>query len=46
VPGYHPSKVRDPEWVEKWADAYSGLPDNLVPLLDTSDPEIPPQFVM
>lgn len=46
VPGYHPSKVRDPDWVEKWAYAYSGLPAGVVPLLDTSDPEIPPQFLM
>lgn len=44
MPRFHPSKVRDPEWVEKWAHAYSDLPDDTIPLLDTSDPDIPPQF--
>jgi len=45
VPGYHPSKVKDPAWVKKWAQAYSDLPDDVVPLLDTTDPDIPPQFM-
>ena len=45
LPGYHPSKVKDPAWVEKWAHAYSELPDDLLPLLDTTQADIPPQFV-
>lgn len=44
LPGFHPSKVEDPAWVVKWAHAYSDLPENTLPLLDTSNPDIPPQF--
>ena len=44
LPGYHPSKVRDPAWVGHWALAYAGLPDGCIPLLDTADPDIPAQF--
>lgn len=44
LPGYHPSKVIDPQWVRRWADAYDGLEDGSIPLLDTSNPEIPAQF--
>ena len=45
LPSYHPSKVKDPDWVSRWTTAYAGLPVNSIPLLDTSDPEIPAQFV-
>ncbi len=45
LPGYHPGKVSDPGWVARWADAYAGLPANAIPLLDTSDPEIPARFL-
>ena len=45
VPFYHPAKVRDPEWVAQWATAYAGLPAGSIPLLDTSDPDIPARFV-
>jgi hypothetical protein len=44
VPGYHPSAVRDPDWVAQWAHAYAGLPEGRIPLLDTADPEIPARF--
>ena len=44
VPGYHPAKVSDPSWVARWASAYADLPDNAIPLLDTSDKEIPARF--
>jgi predicted metal-dependent hydrolase len=44
APNYHPSKLEDPEWVQKWIDCYAELPADLVPILDTRDPEIPPQF--
>jgi predicted metal-dependent hydrolase len=44
MPGYHPAKVRDPQWVERWASAYADLPEGRIPLLDTSDPEIPARF--
>jgi len=44
LPGYHPAKVKDPDWVSRWMSAYSGLPENSIPLLDTQDSEIPAQF--
>lgn len=44
VPGYHPSKVSDPDWVSRWTHAYANLPAGAIPLLDTSDPDIPAQF--
>lgn len=44
APNYHPSNVKDPDWVKKWAHAYSDLPDGLIPLLDTSDFDIRPKF--
>jgi len=44
VPGYHPSKINDPNWISHWTKAYADLPENIIPLLDTSDPDIPAQF--
>ncbi|AOL95452.1 metal-dependent hydrolase [Porphyrobacter sp. LM 6] len=44
LPGYHPAKVRDPDWVRRWAAAYDGLEEGTIPLLDTADPEIPAAF--
>ena len=44
MPGYHPSKVKDPQWVAHWIKAYADLPANSIPLLNTSDPAIPAQF--
>ena len=44
VPGYHPTKVKDPAWIDHWADAYNGLAEGEIPLLDTSNPEIPARF--
>ncbi|MFT5574301.1 MAG: putative metal-dependent hydrolase [Cryomorphaceae bacterium] len=44
-PSYHPSKVSDPVWVQQWVSAYAGLPEGVVPLLNTNDPDIAPQFV-
>ena len=44
LPSYHPSKVKDPEWVSRWSAAYASLPKNSIPLLDTSDPDIPARF--
>ncbi|WP_430419830.1 metal-dependent hydrolase [Phenylobacterium sp.] len=43
-PSYHPSRVRDPDWVDRWFEAYQGLPEGRIPLLDTADPEIPARF--
>lgn len=44
VPGYHPTKVKDPAWIDHWADAYEGLGEGEIPLLDTSNPDIPARF--
>ncbi len=44
VPGYHPSTVKDPNWVSRWTHAYADLPEDIIPLLDTKDPDIPAQF--
>lgn len=44
LPSYHPSKVNDPDWVSRWSEAYANLPKNSIPLLDTSDPDIPARF--
>jgi len=43
-PGYHPASVSDPDWVKQWMHAYDGLSQDQIPLLDTSDPNIPAQF--
>ena len=44
LPGYHPAKVKDPGWVAQWVGAYADLPADCIPLLDTSDAEIPASF--
>ena len=44
VPGYHPSKVKDPDWIAQWASSYEMLPEGSIPLLDTGDESIPAQF--
>ena len=44
MPGHHPDRVSDPEWVTDWMHAYENLPEDRIPLLDTNDPDIPAQF--
>ncbi len=44
LPGYHPTKIRDPECVQRWASAYDGLAEGTIPLLDTAHPDIPADF--
>ncbi|MEH6662310.1 MAG: metal-dependent hydrolase [Parasphingorhabdus sp.] len=44
VPGYHPGKVKDPDWVARWTKAYTDLPEGKIPLLDTGNADIPAQF--
>ena len=44
VPGYHPDKIHDPDWVSDWAHAYQNLDGVGLPLLNTSG-EIAPEFV-
>lgn len=43
-PGHHPDRVTDPAWVKQWTDAYAGLPEAQIPLLDTAHPDIPARF--
>ncbi|MBF2754484.1 MAG: metal-dependent hydrolase [Gammaproteobacteria bacterium AqS3] len=45
MPGHHPERVADPEWVGQWADAYRGLDADTIPLLDTDHPDIPARFI-
>lgn len=35
LPGYHPDKVSDPAWIGTWQQAYAGIPEDGIPLLDT-----------
>ena len=42
LPGYHPDKVQDPDWIDTWQAAYNRVPEGDVPLLDTSRADIPP----
>ena len=44
MPGHHPDRVSDPKWVADWMHAFQDLPADRIPLLDTSDPNIPAQF--
>lgn len=44
LPGYHPDKVTDPEWVKKWMESYNDLAEGDAPYLDTKSPTIPPTF--
>lgn len=44
IPGHHPDRVNDPDWVHQWMDAYTNLPEDQIPLLDTDHPDIPAQF--
>ena len=44
MPGYHPDKVKDPVWVARWSDAYAGLGETHLPLLNTRHRDIAPEF--
>jgi len=41
---YHPDKIRDPDWVADWSHAFANQAPEKLPLLNTLDREIPPQF--
>ena len=43
-PSYHPDKVTDPKWIDQWRLAFTALGADEVPLLDTSEADIPPVF--
>ncbi len=45
LPGFNPRDEQDPKWMKDWVRGYSSLPkDALIPLLDTTDPEMPVPF--
>jgi predicted metal-dependent hydrolase len=45
LPGFNPRKETDPQWMKDWIKGHATLPkDALIPLLDTSNPEIPVPF--
>lgn len=41
---YHPDKVEDPNWIDQWRFAFAEHRTGLVPLLNTAEKGIPPQF--
>ena len=46
LPGHNPRRDEDPQWMQDWITGYAALPEGaLIPLLDTSHPDIPvPNF--
>ncbi|MEE4147000.1 MAG: metal-dependent hydrolase [Halieaceae bacterium] len=45
LPGFNPRNERDPQWMKDWVKGYSTLPgDAMIPLLDTTDPDMPVPF--
>jgi uncharacterized protein len=44
VPGHQAEDEKDPAWVRDWINGYALRPDDSVPLVDTSDPDIPVPF--
>lgn len=45
MPGYHPDKVKDPVWVARWSGAYAALDESHLPLLNTRQNDIAPEFI-
>jgi len=41
---YLPAKIHDPQWLRRWTAALDALAARIIPLLATSDPEIPAVF--
>ena len=44
LPWHHPDQVSDPLWVQQWAQSYSTIDDDHLPILDTRGPDIAPTF--
>jgi predicted metal-dependent hydrolase len=45
LPGFNPRRESDPQWMKDWIKGYATLPAGaLIPLVDTSDPEMPVPF--
>jgi len=42
LPGHNPRRDEDPHWMREWIAGYTALPEGaLIPLIDTSHPELP-----
>jgi predicted metal-dependent hydrolase len=42
LPGHNPRRDEDPNWMREWIAGYTALPEGaLIPLIDTSHPELP-----
>jgi predicted metal-dependent hydrolase len=45
LPGFNPRKEPDPQWMKDWVKGHETLPKGaLIPLVDTSNPEMPVPF--
>lgn len=45
LPGFNPRQEQDPQWMKDWVAGYATLPEGkLIPLLDTSNPQMPVPF--
>lgn len=44
IPGHDPEDEKDPAWVRDWINGYALRSDDTVPLVDTSDPDMPVPF--
>jgi len=45
LPGFNPRNEADPQWMMDWIKGYAKLPKGaLIPLVDTSNPEMPVPF--
>ncbi len=42
--GYHPNQIADPPWVDQLRLAHAAMHSDKLPLLDTSQRDIPPRF--
>ena len=44
LPGHHPRREPDPQWVQDWIAGYAANPRDTAPLLDTAHPLMPVPF--
>lgn len=44
IPGHDPEDEKDPVWVRDWINGYALRSDETVPLVDTSNPDLPVPF--
>ena len=45
MPGFNPRQEKEPQWMMDWIKGYATLPAGAsIPLVDTSDPDMPVPF--